>query len=360
MSFFSERGTRSQPLITKRLVFSIVALSVVLACGDDSIVGPKEPTSLVVTPSSASVVVGQSLQLTATLRDADGNSLPTADVTWTSSNLGLATVSQDGLVFGVAVGGAVTITAIIADLSATSDVTVVVGPPTQLTITTQPSGTATSGVTLAQQPVVQLRNATGHEVRQSGVVVTATLGTGGGTLINPTATTDDDGKATFNGLAILGAAGTYSLRFESPGLASVTSQAIALSAAPAAQLTIMTQPSATAQNGVEFPRQPVLEVRDQSGSPVSGQYVTAAIASGGGTLEGTTTVVTSGDGVATFTDLAVTGTIGVRTLIFTGGPVNVVSNAIEITTGPPATLTIIRQPSDAAQNGVEFPQQPLV
>ena len=344
----------------ERFAIGLVTLSVVvLACRDDGIVGP-QPTSVVVAPSPASVVVGQSLQLTATMRDAGGNGLPATNVTWTSSNLRLAMVSQSGLVSGVAVGGPVTITAVAAGLSGTSEVTVVVGPPTQLTITTQPSGSATSGIAFAQQPVIQLRNATGHEVRQSGVVVIATLGTGGGTLANPTATTDDNGRAAFNGLAILGAAATYSLRFDSPGLASVTSQAIALSAAPAAQLTIMTQPSATAQNGVEFPRQPVLEVRDQSGSPVIGQSVFAAIASGGGSLEGTTTVVTSGDGVATFTDLAVTGTIGVRTLIFTEGSAVVVSNAIGITPGPSAMVGITTQPSATPQNGVEFPQQPVV
>ena len=101
----------------ERFAIGLVTLSVVvLACSDDGIVGP-QPTALVVAPSPASVVVAQSLQLTATMRDADGNGLPATNVTWTSSNLRLATVSQSGLVSGVAVGGPVTITAVAAGLS---------------------------------------------------------------------------------------------------------------------------------------------------------------------------------------------------------------------------------------------------
>ncbi len=300
------------------------------------------------------------MQLTATVRDGDGNGLPTASVSWTSSDTKLATVSQGGLVSGVAVGGPVTITATVSGLSATSQVTVVSGPPTQLTITTQPSETASSGTPLSRQPVIQVRDANGNEVRESGIEVMAALTLGSGTLAGATATTDGTGKAAFGGLAITGAAGAYSLRFQSPGLTSVASQAIALRAAPVAQLTITTQPSATAQNGAVFPQQPVVELRDESGFPASGQGVTASIASGGGTLTGATTVVTDGDGVATFTDLAITGMVGSRTLIFIAGSASAISDALEITPGPPATLTIIRQPSDAAQNGVEFPQQPLV
>ena len=108
------------------------------------------------------------MQLAATVRDGDANGLPTASVSWTSSDTKLATVSQGGLVSGVAVGGPVTITATVSGLSATSQVTVVSGPPTQLTITTQPSETASSGTPLSRQPVIQVRDANGNEVRESG------------------------------------------------------------------------------------------------------------------------------------------------------------------------------------------------
>jgi hypothetical protein len=70
------------------------------------------------------VTVGQAVQLTATPRDASGNPLAGRTITWTSGNLGVATVSAGGLVSAVAVG-AVTITATSEGQSGTALVTVV-------------------------------------------------------------------------------------------------------------------------------------------------------------------------------------------------------------------------------------------
>src|SRR3989449_4721242 len=53
---------------------------------------------------------------------------------------------------------------------------------------TAPSSTAPSGASLAQQPVLQLEDANGNPVSQSGVVVTATLSPAGATPSNATAT----------------------------------------------------------------------------------------------------------------------------------------------------------------------------
>jgi hypothetical protein len=62
--------------------------------------------------------------------------------------------------------------------------------------------------------------------------------------------------------------------------------------------------------------------------------VTAAIATGGGTLGGTVTATTNASGAATFTDLSITGTAGSRTLNF-GAPAlaGVNSNSISISAG---------------------------
>src|SRR2546429_1875127 len=70
--------------------------------------------------------------------------------------------------------------------------------------------------------------------------------------------------------------------------------------------------------------------------------VTAAIATGGGTLGGTLTATTNGSGVASFTNLAITGTAGDRTLSFTAtGLTSATSGTITITAGggapPPLT-----------------------
>src|SRR2546422_4422627 len=162
------------------------------------------------------------------------------------------------------------------------------GAATQLTLTTQPSAAAQSGVAFAQQPVVQLRDANGNPVSQSGVVVTATVTPAGATPTNATATTGATGAATFSGLTLSGSAGSYTLSFGATGLTSVSSGAIALSAGAATQLTLTTQPSTTAQSGVAFAQQPVVQLRDGGGNPVSqtGVTVTAAVAPAGATPAG--------------------------------------------------------------------------
>src|SRR5207249_3215097 len=193
------------------------------------------------------------------------------------------------------------------------------GAATQLTLTTQPSSTAQSGVAFAQQPVVQLRDGDGNAVNQAGVTVTAAIATGGGTLGGTlTAATNGSGVASFTNLSISGAAGERTLTFTAAGRVGVTSGAVIVTAGAATQLTLTTQPSATAQSGVAFAQQPVVQLRDGAGNPVSqaGMTVTAAIATGGGTLGGTLTAATNGSGVATFTNLAITGAAGDRTLSF--------------------------------------------
>ena len=66
--------------------------------------------TVAVSPAQANLSVGQNLQLSAVVRDASGNTMSGASVTWSSSNSNLAGVSSTGLVTGVAAGTA-TITA---------------------------------------------------------------------------------------------------------------------------------------------------------------------------------------------------------------------------------------------------------
>src|SRR5438132_713943 len=67
--------------------------------------------SVTVSPASVSVLQGQTVQLTATPRDANGNPLTGRVITWQSSNSAIASVNGSGLVTGVAPGGPVTMTA---------------------------------------------------------------------------------------------------------------------------------------------------------------------------------------------------------------------------------------------------------
>src|SRR6266705_5403229 len=66
--------------------------------------------SVSVSPASASVLLTQTVQLTAPTLDSTGTVLTGRTVTWSSSITGVATVNGNGLVAGVATGSA-TITA---------------------------------------------------------------------------------------------------------------------------------------------------------------------------------------------------------------------------------------------------------
>lgn len=99
-------------------------------------------------------------------------------------------------------------------------------------------------------------------------------------------------------------------------------------------LTIQTQPSTSAISGAAFNQAPVVLLRDANNSPVANATVTVAIASGGGTLGGTTSVQTNASGQAIFNNLSISGSAGVRQLSFTvnGTTGSVVSNNVEIVT----------------------------
>lgn len=90
--------------------------------------------TITVVPPVASITIGNAssqplhvdstLQLTATAADASGNPLPGQTVTWTSSDVGVATVTATGLVTGIGRGTA-TITASVGSVSATASIRVV-------------------------------------------------------------------------------------------------------------------------------------------------------------------------------------------------------------------------------------------
>src|SRR5207249_8738228 len=104
--------------------------------------------------------------------------------------------------------------------------------------------------------------ANGNPVSQSGVTVTAVVASGpGGTLANASTTTTGSGAASFSGLTLSGTVGSYTLRFESTNLTSVTSSAIALSAGAAATIAENGGNGQTATAGTAGANLPTVVVR---------------------------------------------------------------------------------------------------
>ncbi|HEY9461690.1 MAG TPA: Ig-like domain-containing protein [Vicinamibacterales bacterium] len=320
------------------------------------------------------LIVGDTTTAQTILRDADQTTLKNREVAWTVENPTIASVSPTtGLVTALAEGNVI-VTATSEHKSGNALLHVHpqsggggggggAAVATTLSVTTQPSSSATSGTAFTAQPVIQLRDASNNAVAQAGVTVTASIASGTGTLGGTaTASTSTSGAATFSNLSITGS-GNYTLRFAASGVTSITSSTIAIAPVVATKLLIKTQPSTSVAAGAVFPQQPVIQLVDASNNPISqsGVVVTAAIASGGGTLGGTKTATTNASGVATFAGLSIGGTIGNRTLRFTATSLtSVTSGNISVIAGVANKLMMATQPSTTAESGVAFAVQPAV
>ncbi len=216
-----------------------------------------------------------------------------------------------------------------------------------------------TGSVFATQPVIQVQDASSGVVAGATNNVTATLVGGGGTLNGTTTVAAVNGIATFTDLGVTGA-GNYTITFSSGALTPVTSIAVGITAAPATQLAIGTQPSGAVSN-VALTTQPVIQVRDAGNGTVAGatNAVTATLNGAGGTLTGTTTV-NAVNGVATFTDLKVVGG-GTYTITFSSPSLtSATSGNITITTLPATHLFVATQPSSPTTSGQPFSTQPIV
>ncbi len=89
--------------------------------------------SVLVSPQSPTIRVGESLQLTATARDEAGNALPDRPITWSSSDSDIVGVDQAGLVTGLATGQAM-VTGTSEGQEGQASVTVAVGQPVDPTL----------------------------------------------------------------------------------------------------------------------------------------------------------------------------------------------------------------------------------
>ena len=345
--------TRLRKLNFAALAALIVSVSV--QCGGGDIGQP--PTASAIEPAGGDgqiAPIGAPLPnpLVVLVTDDAGDPVQGVTVQWTTAgegdvSPGSTATGSDGKAsatrtLGATAGQQVT-TAAVSGLQGspvTFTATATDGTTPTLAIKAPPSPTAQSGVALAAQPVIQLKDGSGADRAQSGVAVTAALGSGTGTLGGTlTRNTDNTGAAAFTDLAITGAAGGYTIEFTAPGYVQVTSATITVGAA-AAGITITTNPPTSALTGEVFDPvvQPVVQVKDASGQPVAGVQVAASVASGGGTLEGTTSATSDASGLAKFGDLGIKGT-GAQTLRFTAGASSVTSAPINLSALPAEATT---------------------
>ncbi|MCC6243933.1 MAG: hypothetical protein IT353_13905 [Gemmatimonadaceae bacterium] len=297
-------------------------------------------TQLVLTTEPAGAVTGNTFnqQPTISVRDANGNqTTSTAAVT-------AAVFSGSGVLTGPTTVNAVNGVATFANLlitgagnhtirftsgsltNATSSVfNVAAGPPTQLSISTQPDGAANTAP-FTSQPVIVIRDAGGFQTTSTAAVTVAVF-SGSGVLTGTLTVNAVNGIATFAGLTLTGT-GAHTLRFTSPGLSDATSASFTITAGPATTIAAQSPLTQTSAAGAPVGAPPSVLVTDVSGNPVSGITVTFAVTGGGGSIA-PTTVVTNAVGTATLTSWTLGAAAGENTVTATAAGL----------TGSPITFT---------------------
>ena len=262
------------------------------ACGDNG--GPNLPATITLSPNSISfTTVGQTQQLSPQVADQGGNPLSDAQVSWSSSDPGVATVTSDGLVTAQGFGSA-EISATAGAASATASV-VVVRTPTQLEKLSGDGQVGTAGQPLPSPIVVEVEDADGIPV--SGAVVTFTVTQGGGSLATETVTTAADGRAS-NNLTLGTVAGAPQLVVASVATASLSAVFSAIAVAgPPARIVPAGGNNQQAPAGAPVPTPPSVQVQDVHRNPVVGVQVTFEPVAGGGGVTGGTTA-SNANGIA--------------------------------------------------------------
>ena len=239
-------------------------------------------------PTSSSLVTGDTITITATPRDSTGTALGGRTITWASSNTSVATVSAGGLVTAVAVGSA-TITATSEGKIGTAGVTVSAPPVASLTVSPHSASVATNGTV---QLSVTLRDA-------NGTVLT------GRTV---TWSSRDSSTATVSGTGLVTGAtpGTTEVYATSEGHADSSTITVT---APAVASVSVSPSSATLR--VSNTSQLTATVRDAGGNVLTGHTVTwssSATATATVSTSGLVTAVAPGSATITATSDGKSGT----------------------------------------------------
>src|SRR5437879_8126252 len=207
--------------------------------------------SVVVSPASATVPVGQTLQLTGTPEDANGNPLSGRTISWSSGSSAVAAVNGNGLVTGVAAGAA-TITATSESKSGTAAITVTSVPVASVTVS---PATVSLQPGQTQQLTATPKDASGNAL--SGRMVTWASGN--------TAVATVSGSGLVTGVA----AGSAPITATSEGQSGTASVTVIF--VPVAAVSV-SPPSPSVQAG--FTVQITATPEDANGAPLSGPTVT--------------------------------------------------------------------------------------
>lgn len=143
-----------------RAAIALTGILVVASCDTPLATTVDGVDRIVLTPSSASVQAGATVTLSALVLDASGNAMRERKVVWASENASIATVSQSGVVTGVA-AGTVQVAASSGGKSANATITVTSRPVSLVRVT---PGSATIAVAQSTPLQAEALDAAGERV----------------------------------------------------------------------------------------------------------------------------------------------------------------------------------------------------
>src|SRR6266571_3808376 len=320
---FKHKLSRRLALLRNAL---LLGLGVAAACDLQQLVGllSGAVVSVTVSPATPSVLVGATVQLTATPKDANGNPLSGRTVTWATSSASMATVSGTGLVTGVAAGTA-TITATSEGKSGTAAITVTAtvtnpGTVTDLAV----AGVTSSGVTLS---FTEVNDGTGqpasYDIRYAAGTISwaGTPSVSQGTCASSMAGTAIGARRTCTVLGLVASTvyqfqlvafrGTLNVNAVFGGLSNVASGTTA--APPTGSVASITLNPTSASIAVGATQQVTATLKDANGNIVTGTITWASSNASMATVSGSGLVTGVAAGSATISAASdgVTGTMAI-------------------------------------------------
>jgi hypothetical protein len=330
-------------------------------------VSPGAATKAMMTTQPSGAVSGSAFTTQPVVRVTDsGDNTVTSFTGNVVASISSGTGTLSGTTTATAVAGVATFTNLV--ITGTGDHVLTFTPETLTAVNSE-----TLTVSLAAQATLSITSLTtntkAHPYSQALSITTSggsgtgattfTIASGGTattcTLSNSTATATI--TATTVGTCLIQATKAADATYASTTSATAT---FTFQVGSATKAMMTTQPSG-AVNGSAFTTQPVVRVTDSGDNTVTlfTGNVVASIASGSGTLSGTTTVAAV-DGVATFTNLVITGTAGNFTLTFTPASLTAVTSSSFALAAGAATKVAITRASVGTTDNVAFTTQPQI
>jgi hypothetical protein len=294
------------------------------------------------------------------VEDAGGNRVTTNNTTVVTATRLSGTGTLQGILTATAVNGIVTFSNLSHNVATTLSILFSSGtltPDTSDNILVSPAAAARlaylhqptitmAGAVITPAVTLTLLDAFGNSVSTTGTSVTITLSSGTGVLNGTLSRTTTSGVATFGNLSI-NSAGKKTLRASSGSLTAAVSDTFAISPGPPRNLVFVQQPTNAVAASPISPAVTV-QIRDSLGNDAASSAVpvTLNIASGNGTLSGTTTRSTNSSGIATFTDLSI-NLSGSKTLSASSpGLTTGVSTTFTISAGAATRIVFVQQPTN--------------